>query len=193
MKTQDRNVVQVADGRIIIGPVIARWPNLATKNTQFGEEDEGRYTVAVVLKESDAETLQHHMKEKHDSYVGANAKSAEMTVAPFGKDVGNGNIQFELQNRLQKPDIIDAKGKPYDNLIADRSTVVLVAEPVTYTDNRSKRTGVSLRIKAVQLLRKPTSDLELLRRAAGLDSVPNDVNGDSGKEEGWDPGDIWDE
>ena len=157
MKTQDTNLVQIVDDRIIIGPVIARWPNLATKNTQFGEEDESRYTVAVVLEEADAEPLQQHMKEKHDSYVGSNAKSAKMPVAPFGKDMGNGIIQFELQNRLRKPDIIDAEGERYDEPILDRSTVVLVAEPVTYTDNRSKCTGVSLRIKAVQLVSASTA------------------------------------
>ncbi len=28
MKTQDTNVVQIVDDRIIIGPVTARWPNL---------------------------------------------------------------------------------------------------------------------------------------------------------------------
>ena len=193
MKTQDTNVVQLVDDRIIIGPVTARWPNLVTKNTQFGQEDAGRYTVAVVLEEADAKSLQHHMKQTHDSYVGANPKSAEMTVAPFGKDLGNGNIQFELQNRVRKPDIIDAEGKRYDDPIPDRSTVVLVAEQITYTDNWSKRTGVSLRIKAVRLVRKPTSDLELLRRAAGLDSVPDDANVDWDKEEDWDHEDDWDD
>ena len=53
METQNRNVVQIVDDRIIIGPVTARWPNLVTKKTQFGEEDEGRYTVAIVLEEAD--------------------------------------------------------------------------------------------------------------------------------------------
>ena len=191
METQNRDVVQIADGRIIIGPVTARWPNLVTKNTQFGEEDEGRYTVAVILDKTDSEPLQKEMKQIHDSYIGANPKSAEMTVTPFGKDAGNGNMKFELQNRLKRPDIIDAEGNRYDGPIADRSTVVLVAQPITYTDNRSKRTGVSLRIKAVQLLREPTSDVELLRRAAGLDSMPNDANGDFDNEEDWGPDETW--
>lgn len=153
--------VKIFDDRVVIGPIIARWPNLTTKNTQFGEGPDARYTVAIQLDREDADLLSEHMRSIHDQYVAKHPKSAEMQVAAFGKDLGNGRVQFELQNR-ERPDVVDAAGWPYDECVRDRSTVRVVVEPVTYTDNRANRTGVSLRLKTLVLEREPPSDLDLL-------------------------------
>ena len=182
MQTNNTELVQVKDDRVVIGPVTARWPNLTEKNNQFGTDGDARFTVAVQLETAAAEPLRRHMKSILDPYLKANPKSAEMEVAPIGKDLGNGIIQFELQNRHQKPPIVDSNGKPYDGPVTDRSTVRLVAEPITYTDNRSDRTGVSLRVRAVEVVSNPPSDLELLGHS------PTSTDDD-----GWEDDDDWDD
>lgn len=192
MKTSE--IVKVSDDRVVIGPVTVRWPNLTEKNTQFGPDEDARYTVAIQLDETAAELLRRHMKSIHDAYVGKNPKSADMEIAPFGKDLGNGKVQFELQNRQQKPIIVDSDGIPHKNGIPDRSIVRLVAEPVTYTDNRSNRTGVSLRVRAVELISEPPSDVELLGHSPIAHDNADTHHRDASNDGSWNgPDDDWDD
>ena len=80
-----------------------------------------------------------------------------------GDDTGNVEFKFKLKAKVRKrdgtyyeqePAVFDAKVKPMDKsvLIGNGSKVKVAFEPVPYVMPSTKKAGVSLRLKAVQVI-----------------------------------------
>ena len=80
-----------------------------------------------------------------------------------GDDTGNVEFKFKLKSKVQKrdgsyyeqqPAVLDAKKVPInsDTLIGNGSKVKVAFEPVPYVLAATKKVGVSLRLKAVQVI-----------------------------------------
>jgi hypothetical protein len=80
-----------------------------------------------------------------------------------GDDTGNIEFKFKLKAKVQKrdgtyydqePAVVDASKKPLpkDVLIGNGSRVKVAFEPITYVMASTKKVGVSLRLKAVQVI-----------------------------------------
>jgi len=80
-----------------------------------------------------------------------------------GDDTGNVEFKFKLKAKVQKrdgtyyeqqPAVLDSKKVPMgkDTLIGNGSKVKVAFEPITYVMASTKKVGVSLRLKAVQVI-----------------------------------------
>lgn len=80
-----------------------------------------------------------------------------------GDDTGNVEFKFKLKAKVQKrdgtyyeqqPAVLDSKKVPLsgDTLIGNGSKVKVAFEPVPYVMGSTKKVGVSLRLKAVQVI-----------------------------------------
>ena len=80
-----------------------------------------------------------------------------------GDDTGNVEFKFKLKSKVQKrdgsyyeqqPTVLDSKKVPLngDTLIGNGSKVKVAFEPVPYVMGSTKKVGVSLRLKAVQVI-----------------------------------------
>ncbi len=80
-----------------------------------------------------------------------------------GDDTGNVEFKFKLKAKVQKrdgtyyeqqPAVLDSKKVPMskDTLIGNGSKVKVAFEPVPYVMSSTKKVGVSLRLKAVQVI-----------------------------------------
>lgn len=80
-----------------------------------------------------------------------------------GDDTGNVEFKFKLKSKVQKrdgsyyeqqPAVLDSKKVPLngDTLIGNGSKVKVAFEPVPYVLAATKKVGVSLRLKAVQVI-----------------------------------------
>ncbi len=80
-----------------------------------------------------------------------------------GDDTGNVEFKFKLKAKVQKrdgtyyeqqPTVLDSKKVPVsgDTLIGNGSKVKVAFEPIPYVMGSTKKVGVSLRLKAVQVI-----------------------------------------
>lgn len=80
-----------------------------------------------------------------------------------GDDTGNVEFKFKLKAKVQKrdgtyyeqqPAVLDSKKVPMskDTLIGNGSKVKVAFEPIPYVMSSTKKVGVSLRLKAVQVI-----------------------------------------
>ena len=80
-----------------------------------------------------------------------------------GDDTGNVEFKFKLKAKIQKrdgtwyeqqPAVLDSKKVPMskDTLIGNGSKVKVAFEPIPYVMSSTKKVGVSLRLKAVQVI-----------------------------------------
>jgi len=80
-----------------------------------------------------------------------------------GDDTGNVEFKFKLKAKVQKrdgtyyeqqPAVLDSKKVPMskDTLIGNGSKVKVAFEPISYVMSSTKKVGVSLRMKAVQVI-----------------------------------------
>ena len=152
----------------------ALWTKVFEPDTRFVPE--GEYSIQVVVPETEAaevcEQLENMAQAKLAEVVKEQPKlkSVLSTRNPFENDTdeaGNptGNILFKTKMKArvksrdgrvyeQKPAVVDAKRTPMDGsqLVGNGSLVKVAVEPVPYMMQSTKQVGVTLRLKAVQII-----------------------------------------
>jgi len=153
----------------------ALWAKVFEPDTKFNPL--GDYAINLQLPEAKAV----EMSEKLEALVQAkfheaikedprlkNTLSTHPVCSPVldrdtGDDTGDVEFKFKLKAKVQKRDgtyydqqpvVLDAKKVPMDSsiLIGNGSRVKVAFEPITYVMPSTKKAGVSLRLKAVQVL-----------------------------------------
>jgi hypothetical protein len=152
----------------------AQWAKVFEPDTRFNED--GEYSIQVIVPEEQAahvcEQLDSMVNAKHVEAVKDNPKLKTVlsTRQAYTQDVdeaGNptGNLVFKAKMKAlvkskdgqsweQKPMVVDAKRTPMQGtaLIGNGSLVNVAAEPVPYVMAATKQVGVTLRLKAVQVI-----------------------------------------
>jgi len=150
------------------------WTKVFEPDTRFVPE--GEYSTQVVVPEAEAadvcEQLEALAKAKFDEAVKDNPKlknvlSMRPVSEPEYDDNGNetGNVVFKtkLKARIksrsgetysQSVSVVDAKKTPMDGsqMVGNGSIIKVAVEPVPYVMQSTKQVGVSLRLKALQVL-----------------------------------------
>jgi hypothetical protein len=152
----------------------ARWAKVFEADTRYVPE--GEYSIQVVLPESEAaevcEQLDKMAESKLAEVVKENPKLTNVlsTRQPFEMDTDEagtptGDLVFKSKMKArvksrdgrvyeQKPMVVDAKKTPMDGntLIGNGSTIKVAVEPIPYMMQATKTVGVTLRLKAVQVI-----------------------------------------
>jgi hypothetical protein len=152
----------------------ALWAKVFEPDTRYVPE--GEYSIQVSIPETQAaevcEQLENMAQAKLSEVVKEQPKLKAVlsTRTPFDLDTdeaGNptGNILFKTKMKArvksrdgrvyeQKPAVVDAKRTPMDGsqLIGNGSLVKVAVEPVPYMMQSTKQVGVTLRLKAVQII-----------------------------------------
>ena len=152
----------------------ARWAKVFEADTRYVPE--GEYSIQVVLPEEEAvevcEQLEKMAETKLAEVVKENPKLTNVlsTRQPFEMDTDEagtptGDLVFKSKMKArvksrdgkvyeQKPMVVDAKKTPMDGntLIGNGSTVKIAVEPIPYMMQATKTVGVTLRLKAVQVI-----------------------------------------
>ena len=137
----------------------AIYPHLNTPDTRF--QKEGVYKVTLELSPVNAKNLLKHIDDGI-KLATKDSKSNKTAQLPYKTDE-NGNMQFNFkckasgvsktgQNWEQKPKVFDSKGTPIskDILVWGGTTMKVAYEIIPYSNNMLG-SGVSLRLKAVQV------------------------------------------
>ena len=153
----------------------AMWAKVFEPDTKFNPL--GDFSINLQMPLADAAV----MSEKLESIVQAefkeaiekdprlkNTLSTQEVCQPVydrdtGDDTGNVEFKFKLKAKVQKrdgtyyeqePAILDSKKVPIgkDTLIGNGSKVKVAFEPIPYVMSSTKKVGVSLRMKAVQVI-----------------------------------------
>jgi hypothetical protein len=152
----------------------AQWAKVFEPDTKFVPE--GEYSIEVSLPEEQAadvcEQLDSLAQNKLEEAVKDNPKlktvlstrkSYKQEVDDNGNPTGNIIFKTKLKARVksrdgqtfeQKPMVVDAKRTPMTQnvLVGNGSLVNVAAEPIPYVMQSTKQVGVSLRLKAVQVI-----------------------------------------
>ena len=134
-------------------------PHLNKPDTRF--QKEGVYKVTLELSPVNAKNLLKHIDDGI-KLATKDSKSNKTAQLPYKTDE-NGNMQFNFkckasgvsktgQNWEQKPKVFDSKGTPIskDILVWGGTTMKVAYEIIPYSNNMLG-SGVSLRLKAVQV------------------------------------------
>tara|TARA_Y100001937_G_C6948582_1_gene253596 strand:- start:2 stop:580 length:579 start_codon:yes stop_codon:yes gene_type:complete len=137
----------------------AIYPHLNKPDTRF--QKEGVYKVTLELSPVNAKNLLKHIDDGI-KLATKDSKSNKTAQLPYKTDE-NGNMQFNFkckasgvsktgQNWEQKPKVFDSKGTPIskDILVWGGTTMKVAYEIIPYSNNMLG-SGVSLRLKAVQV------------------------------------------
>ena len=159
--------LQIAKGK-------ALWAKVFEPDTKF--DPNGIYSIDLIIPETEAQELCEYLdgvvQQRFDEEVKAypKKKASLSTKPPYepdydedGNETGNLKFRFKLKAKgqtrdgreyEQKPAVVDAKRKPMtDEVAVGNGSVVKVAyEPIPYVMASTKQVGVSLRMKAVQII-----------------------------------------
>lgn len=153
----------------------AMWAKVFEPDTKFNPD--GDYSINLQMPAAKAAP----MCEKLDSIIQAKFDEAiekdprlknTLTTQPSsnpvydrdtGDDTGNVEFKFKLKAKVRKrdgstyeqqPAVVDSKRVPMtkETLIGNGSKVKVAFEPVSYVMPSTKKAGVSLRLKAVQVI-----------------------------------------
>ena len=153
----------------------ALWAKVFEPDTKFNPL--GDFSINLQMPVADAAV----MSEKLESIVQVafkeaiekdprlkNTLSTQEVCQPVydrdtGDDTGNVEFKFKLKAKVQKrdgtyyeqqPAVLDSKKVPMskDTLIGNGSKVKVAFEPIPYVMSSTKKVGVSLRMKAVQVI-----------------------------------------
>ena len=137
----------------------AIYPHLNKPDTRF--QKEGVYKVTLELSPINAKNLLKHIDDGI-ALATKDSKSNKTAQLPYKTDE-KGNMQFNFkckasgvsktgQNWEQKPKVFDSKGTPIskDILVWGGTTMKVAYEIIPYSNNMLG-SGVSLRLKAVQV------------------------------------------
>lgn len=152
----------------------ALWCKVFEPDTRFVPE--GEYSVQVVVPETEAQDLCEQLdavvqaKQEETVKEQPKLKAVLSTRQPYELDtdeVGNptGNLVFKTKMKAriksrngqvyeQKPAVVDAKRTPMDGntMVGNGSLIKVAVETVPYFMASNKQVGVSLRLKAVQVI-----------------------------------------
>ena len=150
------------------------WSKVFEPDTKFIED--GEYSTQVIVSEADAaqvcEQLDALIDEEFNKIVKDKpALKATLSKRPVtepdidqdGNATGNVVFKSKLKAKIrsktgavynQKPNVVDAKRNPMTGiqLVGNGSLVNIAVEPITYYMPSSKQVGVSLRLKAMQVI-----------------------------------------
>jgi len=153
----------------------AMWAKVFEPDTKFNPD--GDYSINIQMPVADAAD----MSEQLDQIVQAKFNEAikedprlknTLTTQPVcqtvydrdtGDDTGNVEFKFKLKAKVRKrdgstyeqaPAVLDSKKVPMgkDTLVGNGSKVKVAFEPIPYVMPSTKKAGVSLRLKAVQVI-----------------------------------------
>tara|TARA_B100000768_G_scaffold128729_2_gene119350 strand:- start:1054 stop:1677 length:624 start_codon:yes stop_codon:yes gene_type:complete len=153
----------------------AQWAKVLEPDTKWNPL--GDYTINLQMSQEEAAPL----CEKLEQLVQEEFKKAVKEKPPLkntlttqdvssvvydrdtGDDTGKVEFKFKLKAKVQRKDggyyeqqpaVLDAKKQPLpkDMLIGNGSKVKVAFEPITYIMQSTKKVGVSLRLKAVQVI-----------------------------------------
>ena len=177
--------LQIAKGK-------ALWAKVFEPDTKF--DPNGIYSIDLIIPETEAQELCEYLdtvvQKRFDEEVKEypKKKATLSTKPPYeqdydedGNETGNLKFRFKLKAKgqtrdgreyEQKPAVVDAKRKPItDEVSVGNGSVVKVAyEPIPYVMASTKQVGVSLRMKAVQII-------DLVEYGGGAASVFDDEDG----------------
>jgi len=153
----------------------AMWAKVFEPDTKFNPL--GDYSINIQIPEADAspmceklegliqETFKKAVKEKPPL---KNSLTTQDVMTPVydretGDPTGDVEFKFKLKAKVQKRDgsyyeqqpvVLDAKKTPLsgDTLVGNGSRVKIAFEPIPYVMQSTKKVGVSLRLKAVQVI-----------------------------------------
>ena len=152
----------------------ALWAKVFEPDTRYVPE--GEYSIQVIVPETEAaevcEQLENMAQAKLAEVVKEQPKLKNVlsTRTPFDPETdeaGNltGNVVFKTKMKArikardgrvyeQKPAVVDAKRTPMDGsqLIGNGSLIKVAVEPAPYMMQSTKQVGVTLRLKAVQII-----------------------------------------
>ncbi len=172
---------------------IAQYPYLTKPDTKFNPD--GEYKVSLVIPGANAQDLVTFLDEQHEANVakvkkenaGKRIKEGEVPYV-INEDTGEVTVRFKLKARVtpksgdsfeQRPALFDAKGKPLvDPKIGGGSKLKIAYEVVPYF-TAIAGAGISLRMKAVQVI-----DLKEFSGGSGADAYG------FGQEEGYEAEDT---
>jgi hypothetical protein len=143
----------------------ALWPHLNEPDTKFDKD--GSYSVNLVLNKEETENIKSKLSEVLQEFISSGeSKTNKKAPLPIkedkdqdGKPTGNYQIKFKLravgQSRgerwEQRPALFDSQLQPCTDVIGNGSRIKVGAEVVPYSTAMAG-TGVSLRLKAVQVI-----------------------------------------
>ena len=153
----------------------AMWAKVFEPDTKFNPL--GDYSINIQMSEADAapmceklegiiqETFKKAVKEKPPL---KNSLTTQDVMQPVydretGDPTGDVEFKFKLKAKVQKRDgsyyeqqpvVLDSKKTPLtgDTLVGNGSKVKVAFEPIPYVMQSTKKVGVSLRLKAVQVI-----------------------------------------
>lgn len=153
----------------------AQWAKVFEPDTKFNPL--GDYSINLQMPVADAtpmcEKLDELVQAKFNEAVEEdprlkNTLTTQCCSNPVydretGDDTGLVEFKFKLKAKVQKrdgtwyeqqPAVVDAKRTPItkETLIGNGSKVKVAFEPIPYVMNATKKVGVSLRLKAVQVI-----------------------------------------
>ena len=150
------------------------WAKVFEPDTRF--VDDGEYSTSVIVPEAEAaevcEQLESLIDDEYNKVVKEKPQlKATLSKRPVtepdydqdGNDTGNVVFKTKLKAKIrgkngqvysQKVNVVDAKRNPMsgDQLVGNGSLVKVAVEPVTYVMQSTKQVGVSLRLKAMQVI-----------------------------------------
>jgi hypothetical protein len=154
----------------------AKWAKISTPDTKFNVD--GEYSVQVIVEESAAQDIISQLEAVRDTFEAEfikDPKNKKILKQIKIRDVfeeetdedgaPSGNVVFRTKMKAvlksaktgktyeQKPAVVDAKRTPIkDPNIGNGSVINVAVEPAAYFMQSSKEIGVTLRLKAVQVL-----------------------------------------
>jgi|TARA_B110000977_G_scaffold166547_1_gene214480 hypothetical protein len=160
---------------ILVQTGSAMWAKVFEPDTKFNPD--GDYTINIQMAAADAapmcEQLEQIVQAKFNEAIKEDPRLKNtLTTQPVmqtvydrdtGDDTGNVEFKFKLKAKVRKrdgtyyeqqPAVLDAKKTPLskDVLIGNGSKVKVAFEPIAYVMPSTKKAGVSLRLKAVQVI-----------------------------------------
>ncbi len=170
----------------------AKWAKVFEPDTRFVED--GEFSTQVIMSEAEAasvcEQFDALIDEAYDKAVKekpalkASLSKRPVTEPEIDQD-GNetGDVVFKTKLKAivrakngnsykQKVQVVDSKRKPMgsDLAIGNGSVIKAAVEPVTYVMASTKQVGVSLRLKALQVI-------DLVESGASAESIFDDEDG----------------
>lgn len=170
----------------------AKWAKVFEPDTRF--VDDGEYSTQVIMSEAEAaevcEQLESLVDEAYNKAVKEKpALKASLSKRPVtepevdqdGNETGNVVFKTKLKALIrakngstykQKVQVVDSKRKPMnaDQAVGNGSVIKVAVEPVTYVMASTKQVGVSLRLKAVQVI-------DLVESGASAESIFDEEDG----------------
>lgn len=170
----------------------AKWCKVFEPDTRFN--DDGEYSTQVILPVAEAaqvceqlealvdEEYAKLVKEKPALKVGLSKRPVfEHEVDENGNETGNVVFKTKLKalirgkngtNYPQKVNVVDSKRTPMSGtqLVGNGSVIKVAVEPNTYYMPSNKQVGVSLRLKALQVI-------DLIEHGGSIDNLFDEEDG----------------